>query len=177
MLKELKISHVPILFLRCLLYLPIATVVKSLYTIIKTGDIPSGATHVPTFYATNVSWSNLDRHFIYFALPLISIVFGGLHCIAWNFTFPTPIEQTLWRVSSASITAIPLVTGLVWSLSQRKKLPGMEFLLNPALALLAVYVLARLTLLVQALALLWREPRAAYLVVDWSKYLPHVLGW
>jgi len=51
----------------------------------------------------------------------------------------------------------------------------MKFLINPALALLAVYVLARLTLLVQAMALLWREPNwAAYLAVDWSKYLPHV---
>ncbi len=68
------------------------------------------------------------------------------------------------------------MTGFVWSLSRKKlKLPGMKFLINPALALLAVYVLARLTLLVQAMALLWREPNwAAYLAVDWSKYLPHV---
>jgi hypothetical protein len=37
------------------------------------------------------------------------IVYGGIHCAAWNFSFSTPIEQTLWRASSLTVTiAIPL---------------------------------------------------------------------
>uniref|UniRef100_A0A093V6L0 Uncharacterized protein n=1 Tax=Talaromyces marneffei PM1 TaxID=1077442 RepID=A0A093V6L0_TALMA len=33
-----------------------------------------------------------------------AITFGGLHCLAWNSHFPTPIERLLWRISSIYIT-------------------------------------------------------------------------
>jgi hypothetical protein len=126
------------------------------------------------FYATNVSWSNLDNHFVYYALPIIAIGFGGVHCIGWNFHFPTEIEKILWRVSSAAVTTIPLVTGIVWSISQSKKLDN-KALLYPAFTLLVVYVFARLSLLVQALVSLRFETNSSvYLVVDWSKYMPHI---
>ncbi|KAG1822481.1 uncharacterized protein BJ212DRAFT_1328119 [Suillus subaureus] len=28
------------------------------------------------------------------------MLFGGIHCLDWNFVFPRPIEQTLWRMAS-----------------------------------------------------------------------------
>jgi len=42
-----------------------------------------------------------------------------------------------------------------------------------ATALLFVYVLVRLSLIVQALVLLRHQPVAAYVAVDWSKYIPY----
>lgn len=35
-------------------------------------------------------------------------LFGGLHCLAWNFDFPTRIEALLWKVSSVATTVLPL---------------------------------------------------------------------
>jgi hypothetical protein len=174
-LEEAKTSkwHLPLLLLRWIFYLPIASIVRHIHAIVNTSDVSPGSTHVPTFFATNVGSSNSDDLFIYFALPFISIFFGGLHCVGWNFVFPTSTEQILWRVSSLCITAIPLVTGLTWFLSQEGYLDmfKLKVLLYPALTLLVVYVLARLVLLAQALALLGREPPTAYHAVDWSKCL------
>jgi len=124
---------------------------------------------------------------MYFVLPTITIVFGGLHCFGWNFTFPTPAERTLWRVTSLLITVIPLIAGLVLSLNHHwgqlriqsqvqrgEQSRALKMLVYPALMLLVVYVLARLSLLIQALVLLRRQPTSAYVVVDWSRFLPHI---
>ncbi|PTB66526.1 hypothetical protein BBK36DRAFT_1169117 [Trichoderma citrinoviride] len=35
-------------------------------------------------------------------------VFGGIHAIAWNFTFPSTTELTLWRCASICTVAIPI---------------------------------------------------------------------
>lgn len=36
------------------------------------------------------------------------VVFGCTHCIAWNFAFPTEVEQMLWKISSIfTASAIP----------------------------------------------------------------------
>ncbi len=39
-------------------------------------------------------WYNL------LGLVLGSLIFGGIHCAAWNFTFPSTIERRLWRITS-----------------------------------------------------------------------------
>jgi len=183
--QQMKTSNPWCLPFRLLIYLPVTSLVESIYAIIDTAEIPPGATHVPKFYATNVSSSNVDVYFMYFALPIITIVFGGLHCFGWNFTFPTPAEQTLWRVASLLITVIPLVAGLVLSLNHHwgqlrshdqrgEESKALKMLLYPAFILLVVYVLARLSLLIQALVLLRKQPTSAYVAVDWSRFLPHI---
>jgi hypothetical protein len=49
-----------------------------------------------------------------------------------------------------------------WTLIATLKLPA------------SVYVLARLVLLVEAFALLRRQPADVFQTVDWTKFLPHV---
>ena len=49
---------------------------------------------------------------LHYILAITSLVFGGLHCLAWNFGFPTPAERLLWRVTSIASTFLPcLVIG------------------------------------------------------------------
>ena len=92
-----------------LLYIPISAVIESLYTIVNSDTVPLGDTHVSTFYSS--PGSNLhDKVIITFVLPLTGVFFGGLHCIGWNFVFPTHIEKILWRVMSLLITCIPAVS-------------------------------------------------------------------
>jgi hypothetical protein len=59
-----------------------------------------------------------------------SVVFGGLHCLAWNFEFPTGTEKSAWRISSLCYTITPTVTmvilfcssllGAIWFRSSKK---------------------------------------------------------
>lgn len=45
-------------------------------------------------------------------LALASGLFGGLHCIAWNFYFPTSIEMIFWRTAAVTAALSPVV-GLI----------------------------------------------------------------
>ncbi len=47
------------------------------------------------------------------AMAISTAVFGGLHCLAWNFAFPTRIEMLIWMVASALSATIPLSSLLV----------------------------------------------------------------
>ena len=47
-------------------------------------------------------------------LPLVScvtgistLVFGGLHCIAWSFEFPSEAEVLIWRIASIASATVP----------------------------------------------------------------------
>lgn len=41
--------------------------------------------------------------------PVIGFIFGGIHCFAWWFPFPTHREQVLWRFSSLVCTVSPVL--------------------------------------------------------------------
>ncbi|CZR66966.1 uncharacterized protein PAC_16865 [Phialocephala subalpina] len=65
-------------------------------------------------------------------IPLISsltavstMVFGGLHCIAWSFEFPSRTEVLLWRIASISSATLPCVAlfgnlAIMWLIGIRK---------------------------------------------------------
>ncbi len=50
----------------------------------------------------------------------VCLFIGGVHCSAWNFSFPTRTEQFLWRANSLTVaTIVPffwLVSFVYWSL-------------------------------------------------------------
>ena len=92
------------------------------------------------------------------------VIFGGLHCIRWNFTYPTPFEQHLWHASLVTITAIPHVVApidYILEICELNKAFGrvVRLVLDLIMTtLLFIYVPARLSLIAQALALLRNQP-------------------
>ncbi|KAF7974176.1 hypothetical protein HWV62_13309 [Athelia sp. TMB] len=60
---------------------------------------------VPTFWAGKPDGDDIG-HADYVAL-LVAMIFGGVHCIAWSYPFPSHIELLLWRVSAVTIIAVP----------------------------------------------------------------------
>ncbi|KAH7080480.1 hypothetical protein BKA63DRAFT_506520 [Paraphoma chrysanthemicola] len=129
-------------------------------------------------------------------------IFGGIHCAAWNFPFPTKFEQLAWRVCSIilaiSIPASWLLTRLVmiclecgtsdtllfgsnnkarvrvklWPFSSRK------FTVSGVESIQAMgaiaYALARMYLIFEVFFNLRDLPATCYDTVSWSDYLPHI---
>ena len=77
---------------------------------------------VPTFYApytdplnddSNVysSWFHNSESLSAIIAIIVGILFGGIHCIAWSFTFLSVAERRIWTSSALIITVIPFVWG------------------------------------------------------------------
>ena len=106
---------------------------------------------------------------------LVTVVFGGIHCIAWSFPFPSPTEQLLWRVSSITITGHPI--GIRRHLLYPRPAPSQQPsrshpLHHPSTPFL--YPVSRIMLLVLSLTTLRSLPPSAYQTVQWTTFLPHV---
>jgi hypothetical protein len=109
---------------------------------------------------------------------IITMAFGGIHCIGWTFTFPSSIEQTLWRVASLFITGVPFVAfslGLLAHAVDKYLLRTEGKCLLIVLSLLfSLYILNRLLLLVLPLLCLRSLPPVAFHIVHWVSFIPHV---
>jgi hypothetical protein len=103
--------------------------------------------------------------------------FGAIHCIGWSFTFPTSIEQTLWRVASVSISGAPILfLPLIFTaFTNPDKYEWLAVLLFTIVCSQSfLYIFCRLVLLVLPILCLRSLPPAVYHVVDWTSLIPHV---
>ena len=142
---------------------------------------PPDCTSVPTFYVPNHRYSKWYHSLL---LVTLGVVFGGIHCSGWIFSFPTHAEQKLWRVASLAVTVIPIAqlpfiiiifsTGRSLRFLPRIVTPYVNGFSSLFLFLCALaYVSARLVLLGLALALLRHLPPAAFTTISWTKFFPH----
>jgi len=155
---------------------PVAVLVDPLFGIATTSTIVANSGHVPMFYAP-ITGSNHQITLIFFVLPAVAVLFGGLHCIGWNFDFPTDIEQLLWRIGSLAITSIPsmlFVDGLMIKYANFRLMWLGPMLRIVGGFLLVTYMLARPLLLTQAVVLLRKQPESAFYGINWADFLPHV---
>jgi len=118
---------------------------------------------VETFYPAD--WVAASEKRSIFLLATITLAFGGIHCIGWSFTFPSSTEQTLWRVASLSIATLPI---LIISVSLYTDS------VSAIVSLSLLYMLGRVVLLVLPLLSFRSLPPAAFHVVQWTSFIPHV---
>ncbi|KAH9953839.1 hypothetical protein BC827DRAFT_1145267 [Russula dissimulans] len=106
----------------------------------------------------------------------IASAFGGIHCIGWLFKSPSSTEQTLWRVASVSIAGVPVVLSLVTYAGEidLDRYIGSWSFAGISYILLFLYILSRLVLLVLPFLCLRSLPPAAYHVVHWTSFIPHI---
>jgi hypothetical protein len=166
---------------------PIILMICGLMSLAQTTTVLPGASHVPPYYTPTTGEVVPGIVFAIFGA-----IFGGIHLIGWNFTYPTPIEQTVWRVSALLITVIPSyvifsanLARYSWGVephtpeAQRLEIRGFGprlvlVLLSVGLFLLIVYVFARLSLLAQSFVLMRKQPASAFCSVDWTIFFPHL---
>ncbi|PPQ90235.1 hypothetical protein CVT25_012994 [Psilocybe cyanescens] len=143
---------------------------------------------VPTFYAPAVG-DNDDVKCFMLAM-LVATVFGGIHCIAWSFEFPTVTEKWTWRVSAVWVAGLPLgiffyygLTGLIIKIASYWDGKEDSSVLKNSLRtifsvisflLILSYIAARGVLLILPLIGLRALPAGAYIDINWTAYLPHV---
>ena len=132
------------------------------------------------FYAGDSG--GVSRLSIIIAGAVIATIFGGIHCVAWSFQFPSHTEQLLWRIASLSITCVPMV--IVFAALGIKPFDTssdwLKMVLFPVLLVPGIivspflYILSRVALLVIAFMSLWSLPPGAYETVHWTTFIPHV---
>ena len=108
---------------------------------------------------------------------LVAMAFGGIHCAAWSFQFPSHEEQLLWKISSISITGVPLAMvgiTIVSDIDSAHKNLFNIIIQAAGILIILLYPLSRILLLVLSLTTLRSLPPSAYQTVQWTTFLPHV---
>jgi len=94
-----------------ILWVPIKVIFGPLWIIMDKSDVipDEDITRVPTFYSPKEE--NMVLEVLPSSWTMIGVIalFGAIHFIPWSFTFPTPAERWLWRVSAILITGGPLL--------------------------------------------------------------------
>ena len=130
---------------------------------------------VPRFWANSSDNDAANAEYIMLG---VGVCFGAIHCISWDFSFPTHTELSLWRVLCAAITAVPIYSflGLLlgrWLIRMGLKKFGIPILLS-ILPIALLYILARAVTMTLAFTSLRDLPPGAYETVHWITFIPHV---
>lgn len=113
--------------------------------------------------------------FLHFGVSIGGVIFGAIHIAAWNLSFPTSIEQTLWRTASIMATTLLPVMYIPLFLEQFFFLGyiPMSVIQIWDIVFGCFYVLARAFLLVEIFRTLFYLPEDAYMTT-WAASIPHI---
>jgi hypothetical protein len=133
---------------------------------------------VPTFDGGN-EVRDLDGKILSLAGVVMATVFGGIHCIAWFFAFPTPQEQVLWRMSAVAIIFVPWLCLFVCMCTTFKdthilRLQNLVVIQAVLMILALMYITGRAFLLILMVTTLRNLPPGAYEAVSWTSLIPHL---
>ena len=109
------------------------------------------------------------------------VLFGAVHFVAWSFTFPSPVERLLWRISCCVLVILPLLGTAFYCITQHaaKKRGFVDTKVDRSLRPLShviglAYLLARLYISVEVFrALAYPEP-SVFKQVNWPTAIPYL---
>jgi hypothetical protein len=135
---------------------------------------PLSSSSVPSFWTSQLHKNETEFifSFIFIFECLVGIVFGAIHCAAWNTGFLTAEEMWIWRSCSLSVTAIPILFLAIFFFLRINSLGVLRMML--VYLLLLIYVLARISLLLIPFMALRSLPPPVFTDVSWSIYIPHL---
>lgn len=119
------------------------------------------------------------------------VIFGSVHIIAWNFSFPSTAETIIWRVASTAATVMPalLLIPLLLTVKGGPVARLFEFFKSkwgtnikegstreiggPEYIGIALYGSMRIYLLIALFITFRSQPPETHAAVNWSRYIPH----
>jgi hypothetical protein len=111
---------------------------------------------------------------------MVLSLYSAMHCVAWNYHFPTVIEMLLWRGVCLSLICVPFIPALFKYFFKLPYINKVEqntvdrlthFINN----LTSVYIfLCRLYIMVEPFVSLRLLPADAYRTVAWENIWPHL---
>lgn len=132
------------------------------------------------FYSEHAEWTS--RLFQIVAV-LAGIVFGAIHCLAWNFDFPSHTEENVWRISSVVMISVNiyLAVGVSALIKLRDCVVISPTFIAEEDALIfisiifssIIHAIARIVLIVLAIISLRDLPPSALEAIGWSDLIPH----
>ncbi|KAI9513415.1 hypothetical protein F5148DRAFT_4059 [Russula earlei] len=127
-------------------------------------------TFYPGYWAADIDISSLF-------IMAVALAFGIVHCIGLTFTFPSNMERSVWRSSSVIITVVPIFFTMfsTWIFRSSWDLETRTAFLTVGVGLMApTYFISRFSLLILPFLALRSLPPAAYHIVHWTSFIPHV---
>ncbi|KAF8956877.1 hypothetical protein BDZ97DRAFT_2079536 [Flammula alnicola] len=158
---------------------PFEPLFSPIVNMLQCTSLATDRSRVPTFYSPNIGDSDTWGGLI---AILVSIVFGGIHCIAWSFQFPTYTERWIWRVTAVIVSAVPISTSvlsvIVTDIDESPDAPKWLIFMSALttaflMASTIIYMAARITLLVLPIISLRSLPPGAYVDISWTVFFPH----
>lgn len=163
---------------------------KSRHPLDRSRPIPNDIEYV--FLRKTDPFSYID-----IGAAICGTISGGLHCLAWNYPFPTLAEKDIWRAAAFFITVCPglflLAVQCAWTLGvprwirilerqeenyspreYRKVEIGYPIVLTIAVVTNITYSAARLYIVVESLRALLFLPPESFMATSWSAQFPHV---
>jgi hypothetical protein len=135
--------------------------------------------------------------FLFACVASMCAIYGGIHLLALNFSFPSSTEKLLWRISCIvtvcqSLLAPAFVIWSMWTFqhgfvkAQRhifnyRKEPseswaryGFRVFIILGVVTLPLSITARLFLVIESFISLRGVPAGVYATVPWTQYIPHI---
>ena len=132
----------------------------------------AGDMKIPTFYAEMEGEGGLIAIFI--CMPVVGVVFGGIHCVGWFFNFPSSAEAMLWRVSSAVLTGIAFLSPIIILFLAILSTVQEYFTVALSTIFILVYVVSRFLLVVEAFISLRHLTPGMLALAKWTSFIPHI---
>ena len=138
-----------------------------------------------TRYPRVINSIALDSHWVtrdlsrspnWVVLAFTAALFGGVHCIAWNFEFPTVVERWLWRASGGCIMFMAAISPICL---RRFRIVSSwkDIIADRGIAVIClgvVYLVLRLYLMVEVFIAFRAMPAGVYDTPDWTLYVPNI---
>lgn len=124
-----------------------------------------------------------DNHLAIIPVTFVVVgsIFGGMHCFAWDFHFPSRAEEVLWRVSAIYCTIAPLGMFILAVLMFGDfsdcgvLISVLATMLGSLVFIVSLgYIVCRAILLVLTFTCLRAEPASIFKATVWTKFLPHI---
>lgn len=133
-------------------------------------------------------WMDGEPPYFFIMVGLSSLAFNGMHCIAWNFDFPTKTELVCWRVAGLIGAIMPItVLGIQYVLDYISTKYGKRRVNNIAIdercediarilanASSIAYMGARMIIIVLMFTCLRSVPTGVYQMTPWTRFIPKI---